>query len=152
MNLTIVRHVYGIAPGQQTRGFLYANPLRLPTLEEAWVADPDGPGGQRRTEGLPESCVPDGVYTLRPHVSAKFGLVYALVRPELGVWYQPNEIPAGQKWGRSAILIHGGSTLEHTLGCILVPPSDLPSLREVLGRQLHTLTIRPTAGTQEIAA
>lgn len=164
VNLTLVRHSYG---RDATLGFLYANPLRLATLEEPWTPDPDGPGGQRRERGLRESCVPDGIYTLKPHNTERFPNVWALVNPTLGVWYQPNEIPPDQPWGRSTILIHAGNTTLDILGCLLVgmrhgslgsTPAVLDSrkaldqLREVLGTAPHTLTIRPTGGTQEIAA
>jgi hypothetical protein len=145
VNAVLVRHAY---MQDSTLGRLYAGDLVLRTLEEPWLPDPDGRGGQRRVNGLRESCVPDGVYTLRPH-SGRIRDVWALENHDLGVYYQPGDIPAGQRWGRSAILIHGGTTLEQTLGCILVPPQHLDALRAVLGRHVHTLTIRPTAGTLE---
>jgi hypothetical protein len=164
VNLTLVRFSYG---ADCTLGFLHAGDLRLATLEEPWIPDPDGPGGQARANGLKESCIPDGVYNFRPHSTARFPDVYAIVNPALGVWYQPNEIPPGRAWGRSAILLHAGNVTADTLGCILVgtrhgklegDPAVLNSrqaleqLRAVLGRHIHTLVIRPTAGTQEIAA
>lgn len=164
MNLTLIRHSY---TRESTLGFLYANPLRLATLEEPWIPDPDGPGGQRREKGLRESCIPDGTYALQPHSSDRFDRVWALSNPHLGVYYQPAEIPRGQTWGRSAILIHAGNTTADTLGCVLVglrharisseytvleSRAALDQLRAVLRTGAHTLIIRPTAGTQEIAA
>lgn len=161
MNLTLVRFSYG---NDATLGFLYAGHLKLATLEEPWGRDPDGPGGQRREAGKRESCVPDGIYTLRPHTSQRYpDGVWALVNPILGVYYQPGEIPSGQRWGRSAILIHSGNTTADIEGCILVgmrhegasvleSRNALAQLRGLLGKEAHQLHIRPTAGTQEIAA
>jgi hypothetical protein len=164
MELTLIRFSYGT---DATLGYLYAGHLKLATLEEPWSADPHGPGGQRREVGKRESCVPDGSYALRPHLSTRYPFgVYALVNPELGVYYQPGEIPTGQLWGRSAILIHAGNTTDDIEGCILVGMrharlSDAPAviqsrtavdqLRGLLGRDFHRLTIRPIAGTQEAA-
>jgi hypothetical protein len=163
VNLTLIRHAY---LQDATLGYLYAGPLKLATLEEPWSADPDGPGGQKREPGKRESCVPDGIYTLKPHNTPRFPNVWALVNPILGVYYQPTEIPAGQRWGRSAILIHAGNTTADILGCLLVgmrhgriedTPAVLDSrraldqLRATLGPGTHSLTIRPIAGTQEAA-
>jgi hypothetical protein len=164
MNLTLPRFSYG---RDATLGTLYVATLRLATLEEPWAADPEGPGGQRREGGLRESCVPDGTYELRPHTSAKYpDGVWALVNPVLGV-YAPGTRPAGQKWGRDAILIHSGNTTDNIEGCILVghrhgeldgmpavldSRNALTALRAALGTGSHTLQIRPTAGTSEIAA
>jgi hypothetical protein len=157
MNLTLIRHAY---LHECTLGRLYAGDLRLATLEEPWRPNPHGPGGQPRT-----SCVPDGQYELRPHISQRYSAgVWALVNPALGVWYQPDEIPPGQKWGRSAVLIHAGNTTADTEGCVLVGLAHatnmvtssrvaLEQLRGVLGtRETHRLTIRPIAGTSELAA
>lgn len=164
MNATLVRWHYG---ADATLGNLHVGNLRLATLEEPWRPDPDGPGGQRREPGKRESCVPDGQYVLRPHSSVRFPNVWALVNPGLGVWYQPEEIPTDQSWGRSAILIHVGNTTEDILGCLLVGmrhgrldgmPAVLESrravdhLRAALGPGQNSLTIRPTAGTSEVAA
>lgn len=164
MKVTIVRHAY--LPSV-TLGTLYAAHLKMPTLEEPWSPDPDGPGGQRRQPGKPESCVPDGQYVLRPHVSARYPEgVWALVNSELGVYYQPGDIPEGQLWGRSAILIHAANRTSDILGCVAVgmryqildnehvvleSRAAIEQLRGVLGRETHSLTIRPTAGTTEIA-
>lgn len=159
MKITLVRHGY---LKTATLGRLSAGDLHLVTLEEPWSADPDGPGGQRREPGMYESCVPDGNYLLVPHTGEKFQDVWCLVNPELGVYRQPRDIPAGQKWGRSAILIHNGNVIDHTIGCILVGTAHvgcertfesriaLEKLREVLGTNTsHHLEIRPSAGTKE---
>jgi len=158
MNAELIRHAY--LP-DVTLGWLAVGTLRIATLEEGWRADPDGPGGQRREGALTESCVPDGTYSLVPHVSTKYpNGVYALVNPALGVYHR--EKPAGQKWGRVAVLIHIGNTTEDIEGCILVGKrhgkldgrdavlesgSTFAALRALLGEASHSLTIRPTAGT-----
>ena len=104
-----------------------------------------------------QSCVPIGSYRVIPHHSVNFPNTYALVNHELGVWYQPYEIPAGQKWGRSAILIHVGNRVRNVIGCIAVgkehgelggEPAVLRSrlamreLDQILNRQSHTLIIQ----------
>lgn len=164
MNLQLVRHAY---LNDVTLGRLYAGTLVLATLEEPWRPDPDGPGGQRREGGQMESCVPDGTYTLLPHSGTKWERVWRLVNPRLGVYSMPGDIPPGQPWGRSAILIHSGVTVNSILGCVLVglrharygglaSVEDSVKALDALRAELkvgttHTLTIRPIAGTAEAA-
>lgn len=156
MDLTLTRYAY--LP-TVTLGRLRAGSLVLFTLERPWIANPDGPGGKPR-----ESCVPDGGYTVRPHDSEKFPGTYALTNGSLGVYYQQR--PDGQTWGRTAILIHAGNRVADVIGCIAVGRSyrllegthavldsrrALEELRELLGRDdVHSLTIRPTGGTEEL--
>lgn len=164
MNLTLVRHCY-LRHG--TIGTLHAGTLRLATLEEPWIRDPDGVGGQRRDGTLPGSCVPDGPYSLVPHDGAKFRDVWALVNSRLGVYRTPAQVPKDQKFGRSAILIHTGNSLADIEGCIAVGQrygiegnrlwlydsrKAIQQLRDLLGGATHLLTIRPTAGTSEAIA
>lgn len=163
MNANLIR--FGYLP-DVTLGWLLVGPLQLATLEEGWRADPDGPGGQRRDLGLTESCVPDGMYDLRPHVSQHYPAgVWHLSNVNLGVW-APGQRPSGQKWGRDAVLIHSGNDTDDTEGCILVgrrhgmdgskhqvfeSRNALELLRQVLGSSdAHTLKIRPSAGTNEV--
>lgn len=163
MNLTLVRHAY--LPNV-TLGQLFAASRAWCILEEGWRRDPDGPGGQRREGKLVESCVPDGSYILKPHFSAKYPQgVWTLVNPTLGV-YAPGTRPAGQTWGRDAVLIHRGNTTDDIEGCLLIgkrhgtldgKPAVLESgtaldeLRALLGsKDSHQLYIRPTAGTSEL--
>lgn len=162
MNLTLIRCAY---LRQATLGYLYAGHLKLATLEEPWSPDPDGPGGQRREPGKPESCIPDGLFALRPHVSARFPEgVWVLVNEAIGIYDQPGDIPTGQLWGRSAILIHPGNRTTDIMGCVAVgmryqlmdnehvvleSRTAVDQLRGLLGRDIHSLQIRPIAGTSE---
>jgi hypothetical protein len=155
MNLELRRYAYLT---KCTLGRLHAGSFVFETIERPWLPDPQGNGGVRA-----QSCVPDGVYKVIPHSSAKFGAVWALINPDNGVWYQPGDIPAGQTWGRSAILIHAGNTATDVIGCIAVgmravhladhsvaeSRAAIEKLRGILDRNIHTLTIRPTAGTSE---
>jgi hypothetical protein len=161
VDLEIVRYAY--LPKIATLGFLQAANLKLDTIEEAWSPDPDGPGGQRREANLVESCVPDGRYRLIPHDGPTKKDVWALVNEKLGV-YAPGTRPAGQAWGRDAILIHVGNTTKDIMGCIAVglragwdanqphvydSQAAINILRNMLGRDEHSLIIRPSRGTNE---
>jgi hypothetical protein len=161
MDLTLVRWAYGPT---FTLGTLHiGGGIELATLERPWVPDPDTDAGLAGKEQV--SCVPDGDYVLRPHVSEKFPAdmwAYALVNHELGVYYQPGNIPQGQKYGRSAILIHIANRVDQLRGCIApgrkhnfaMEPTVQDStvamnqLRTILGKANHRLTIRPTNGTR----
>lgn len=155
MRLTLTRFAY---MPNCTLGWLGGWASQLACLSEPWMPDRDGPGG------LPGSCVPDGLYKLVPHDTPKHPHVWALVNPALGVYRQPGNIPTGQKWGRSAILIHAGNTVRDTEGCLLVgmrfsfldgfsvleSRNALDQLRGVLGAgQDHEVEIRPQ-GTGEL--
>jgi hypothetical protein len=144
---------------QCTLGWLDVDSVKFATMERPWIPDPGGPGGRRR-----ESCIPDGDYAVRPHTSTRFPDTYALTAHHLGVWYQPGEIPEGQPWGRSAIVIHAGNRVADVVGCIAVgnrhalsigehavldSRSALDRLRSMLGREGHSMVIRPTRGTAE---
>lgn len=156
MNVQLVRFAY---LDSATLGYLYAGPLRLATIERPWLPHPDGPGGRTRL-----SCIPDGTYTIAPWDSTRFPGTYILSNPAHGVYRQPGDIPPGQTWGRSAILIHVGNFVSDVVGCIAVgvmhsherlmvmdSRAAMHDLRGVLSRNTHTLQIRPVAGTQEAA-
>lgn len=149
MNLKLLRSTGDAA---RTTGILQVNGQIFATMEMPWLENPDGPGGVRK-----QSCVPKGVYKLIAHHSTNFPNTYALINHELGVYYQPGEIPSGQKWGRSAILIHVGNRVRDIVGCIALgkehgelqgEPAVLRStlamreLDQLLNRTRHTLEIQ----------
>lgn len=132
----------------RTLGILTVGEAKLFTVERPWIPNPAGLGGMRR-----QSCVPVGLYTLIPHQSNNFPNTYALVNPELGVWYQPGDMPRDQSWGRTAILIHGGNSVKDVVGCI-APGKErwdsigvlrsgvaMRELNRILGKERHTLEI-----------
>jgi hypothetical protein len=158
MEIRHVRFAYG---DFYTLGWLYVGDLKLATLEDGWKPDPDGPGGQADV-----SCVPDGTYVLRPHVSTKYpNGVWALENHALGVFYQKAEIPQGARYGRFAVLIHQGNHVRDVAGCMLVglrhhytveptvqdSAEAMRQLRIFLKSDTHRLTISPTRGTNEVA-
>lgn len=137
MNLTLYRD----KPGKVSmRGRVEIPGAVLQTLE-------DIPGGS--DEGEP---VPAGEYRLVLHDSAKYGKVWAMVNPALGIYYQPGDRPNGV--GRFACLFaHWGNRDHDTLGCILVglgrganetivnSRAAVALLKERLPWVEHTLTI-----------
>lgn len=161
MECTLYRHAY--LP-TVTLGRLYVGSLVLATLEEPWIPNPFGPGGQRRSATTHESCIPDGSYTLYPHTRPKTGAkVWVLENTFLGVYRE--SFPPGQPFGRTLILIHTGNSTDVIEGCILVgmrhgqengkpwvyeSTQALERLRAVLSvNEQHKITIAPTPGTSE---
>lgn len=148
MNLLLTRLT---GDAERTTGNLTVNGVTFASMERPWIENPKGFGGMPR-----QSCVPPGTYAVRPHHSHNFPLTYAIISPENGVYYQPGDIPDGQKWGRSAILIHVGNFVRNVIGCIAVgkehgilagEPAVLRSvaamreLDKLLNRGTHTLEI-----------
>lgn len=148
MNLLLTRLT---GDAERTTGNLTVNGVMFATMERPWLPNPEGPGGVRR-----QSCVPKGVYKVIAHHSQNFPLTYALINHDLGVWYQPYEMPVGQKWGRSAILMHVANRVRDVIGCIGIgkehgeiagEPAVLRStlamreLDKILNRGMHTLEI-----------
>lgn len=134
--------------GERTLGNLQIDVDVFPTIERPWIFNPNGKGGMPM-----KSCVPIGQYELRPHSSPKFGEVYALHAPNLGVWeYSP---PAGEE-GRSLCLLHPANFVEELLGCIapsmqhgkiggedavLNSREAMAKIRQLLGKDIHILRI-----------
>lgn len=158
MNLELTRFAY---LKSCTLGELRCGPLLLATIERPWIANPEGPGGMPRV-----SCVPDGDYFVQPWNSQSFPRTYMLLNNALGVYAQPALIPPGQKWGRSAILIHIGNRVQDVIGCIAVGTHHandalmvidsriaMEKLRAALGVDAtHSITIRPAEGMRQAAA
>lgn len=85
--------------------------LVLATIEQEWRPNPNYPGGVSNN-----SCVPDGLYQLRPHTRPDGKEVVALVNEELGVYYLESDRPEGK--GRFLILIHIANWAHNVIGCI----------------------------------
>lgn len=152
MNLILKRfsHLAGC-----TLGNLELEDDTYATMERPWVPSPECVGGTPQ-----RSCVPTGVYQLKPHESPKFGHVFALVNHSLGIYEYPQEIHDGEI-ARSLILIHPANRAVELLGCIAPgishgnigpDPAVLDSrvafarIRQRLGREeTHLLTIREAA-------
>lgn len=148
MNLVLRRST---GDGERTTGILQVNGQIFASMERPWIPNPAGHGGMPR-----KSCVPPGIYRVDPWHSANFPETYILTNPELGVYRQPGDVPNGQKWGRSAILIHVANRVRDVIGCIGVgmehgklqgEPAVLRSvmamreLNKILNRGSHTLEI-----------
>lgn len=149
MKLTLLRST---GDSERTTGILQIDGRVFATMERPWLANPAGQGGFPR-----KSCVPPGVYRVDPWHSVNFPETYIITNPELGVYRQPGDIPKGQAWGRSAILIHVGNFVRNVIGCIAVgmehgelggEPAVLRSimamreLNKLLNRGSHTLEIQ----------
>lgn len=148
-----VRMLLTRSPGdaERTLGTLRVGDVTFSTIERPWIENAKGPGGMPR-----ESCVPPGIYQVQPWNSVHFPATYILINNALGVYMQPNLIPPGQKWGRSAILMHIANRVKDVIGCIGVgmehgaiagEPAVLRSvaamreLNKLLNRHSHTLEI-----------
>ena len=59
------------------------------------------------------SCIPEGLYELQPHDSRKYGEVYALVNPEMGVTHYKEQSSL-----RYACLLHVANWPKDVQGCI----------------------------------
>ena len=150
MNLLLVRSSLGPIASE---GTLSAGSLKLFTLEDRW------------NDNKPfASCIPAGEYQLLPFDSAKHPACWVMLNPALNIYRQPGDIPPGKKGeARFACLIHAGNWETDVEGCIAVglrrgltrnPKANrmepsvhdsqkaMTALREVLGRNAHTLTIR----------
>lgn len=95
----------------ETEGFMSFSGHMLASIEQEWRPDPDRPGGESNN-----SCVPDGIYHLRPHTRPNGDEVVALVNEDLGVYYLEEDMPP--EGGRFLILMHIGNWSSDIVGCI----------------------------------
>lgn len=94
-------------------GVIFAGNTVLHTIERPLIEGPKWRGGKPFA-----SCVPFGLYKLIPHSSSKYGNVWALVNPELGVYHYKAE--RMQETDRYGILIHAANWVRQLSGCIAV--------------------------------
>jgi hypothetical protein len=130
-----------------TRGVLHVGNQSFQTIEQEWHKNPDGLGG------LPfESCIPDGVYQLRPHMRPSGKKAFILSSSDCGVYEQQEDMQGNI--GRYLILIHPGNTTADVVGCIApgLTGSDrsvsksrnaMLKLHELLNGMEHELRIGP---------
>lgn len=93
---------FGSIPKFGTWGELTIRGEVFATVEQPWA------------DNTPfKSCIPDGVYTLEPHESKKYGYTWAMVNKQNRVYHydDPNA-------RRFACLIHSGNFAHQVQGCI----------------------------------
>jgi hypothetical protein len=95
----------------ETEGFLSFPGHVLATIEQEWRRDPSRPGGESNN-----SCVPVGIYRLRPHTRPDGRNVVALTNENLGVYYLEEDLPP--EGGRFLILMHIANWSKDVVGCI----------------------------------
>lgn len=124
------------------------------TLERPWIEGQD-------LGGLPfKSCIPDGVYELRPYVRQNGDHVLCYVNEDLGVYYAKADRPKGV--GRYKCLWHPANYVRQVVGCTAIGDKrksfkgkrmvtnsrkTFDKLRELIDfEKSHTVEIRRTAG------
>lgn len=112
MNLLLIRDIDQPAT-YCTLGTLQINGRKFHTIERPWLPNPAGAGGTPQT-----SCIPIGTYRLEPRETEARGKHWILCNRALGIYAQPQDIPASQSWGRSLVLIHAANWAHELLGCI----------------------------------
>ncbi len=133
------------------------------TIEQPWVPNPNGALG-----GLPfNSCVPDGMYRLMPHISRSKGEVFIFWNAENGVYKFPKDHAVER--GRNLCYLHTANWAFQLEGCIapglsrlcMVPTgmataapavtssaAAMARLREALGNGQHILSIESALGAR----
>ena len=112
MNLSLVRDSVQPDPANCTLGVLTIGSQSWQTMERPWIPSPDGPCG-----AIGQSCIQAGVYQLTPRYTVRKGDHWHINNPELFVFKEPGDIPAGT-YGRSEVLIHGANWAFQLEGCI----------------------------------
>ena len=152
MNLELVRFAY---TPTETQGRLYGDGFACYTIERPWVKS-ETPGGKPF-----ESCIPDGEYDLVPFLRPSGVRTFAMVNPDLGVFF---EKPDGRP-GRYLCLIHSANFVNQVNGCVapgaarrmqkgrmMVTSSRLTMskiLERVSWRSGHSISIRPALGAND---
>jgi hypothetical protein len=111
----------------ETEGKLIVGSTTLATIERPWIENPNGAlGGKPK-----ESCIPDGMYRLSPHVRLSGEECWIIHNPELGVYRLPQDHEEGK--GRDLILIHRGNWVTDFIGCIGPGMRRKPSVNPKIG-------------------
>ena len=107
MKLLLTRNKFGGA--KATMGKCIVEGHTIYTLEPAL-------GGK-----VPGEPVPAGDYRLVPHDSAKYGRIWAMVNPALGVWHQQADAPADKRDAArfACLFMHAGNFDQDSLGCVI---------------------------------
>ena len=144
MNLTLVRDA---ALPYATLGTLGGLPQVLQTLELPWVQDPSG-----APCGAPgRSCVPVGEYQLALHDTPAHPKTFALVNPDLGVYHEPGDVPAGTGACRVAILIHVANYASELEGCVGVGTARYKTPSQwMITQSAHAFTLLTQAVPWEV--
>ena len=111
MRTLVLERPKKLATEHGTPGIITAGDVTLASLERPWIPEKGHKGGKPF-----ESCVPDGVYTLRRHTRSTGQIVLALENHALNVYYTEAEVPS--TGGRYLILIHVGNWVKDVVGCI----------------------------------
>lgn len=150
-DFTIERFAY---TPTETEGRLLFPDHKFWTLERPWIQG-DSPGG------LPfKSCIPDGVYELRPYVRQNGDHVLCYVNEDLGVYYAKADRPDDD--GRFKCLWHPANYVYQVVGCTAIgnvrkiyqgkrmisnSRKTFDKLRELIDFETtHTIEIRQAAG------
>ena len=158
MYLTLPR--FAFTPSE-TQGTLRVDDWSCFTMERPWLRW-SYPGGKPF-----ESCIPDGEYELVPFLRPNGDKAFAMVNPDLGVYFHKDDRPTddqGQRHGRYLCLIHAGNYVDDVAGCIapgkvrtingskhkLMVTSSRVTMTEILSRlgweSGHTLRIFQASG------
>lgn len=102
---------FGYTP-TETEGRMLIQDQTFWTLERPWIQAEDA-------GGLPfKSCIPDGVYELRPYVRGNGDHVLCYVNESLGVYYAKADRPDGV--GRYKCLWHPANYVHQVVGCTAI--------------------------------
>lgn len=109
MNVIIERFAY---TPTETEGRLLIAFQKFWTLERPWIqVDTDG--------GMPfKSCIPDGVYELRPYTRQNGDHVFCYVNEDLGVYFAKADRPGDD--GRYKCLWHPANYVRQVVGCTAI--------------------------------